>query len=239
MVSLVGLRHGRLLALFSLHHPALVLAASGPSLGPCSTPVSAVTPTSASSAISGPQSSNRSPLPGSRSTSPPAASRVSTVESAPPLPPLTISLPALGKKRRPPLCLLLLAPGILPRPAGLLPWPVHPPVTTFPPLLLPPLPSLPLVAQPPPHSSFRHRAIKVKFPLRVTLEAAPALMARARSPTLRLRPPLVRPPPRALPSLPSSPPRKETVLLLLVAEPPGCRLPGSAVLPPLSSLRAL
>jgi hypothetical protein len=37
-----------------------------------------------------------------------------------------ITLSKSASKRRSPLCLLLLQPGILPRPAGPLPWPVHP-----------------------------------------------------------------------------------------------------------------
>jgi hypothetical protein len=40
---------------------------------------------------------------------------------------VAISLPSLAKKGRPPLCLFLLALGLLPRPPGPLPWSVHAP----------------------------------------------------------------------------------------------------------------
>uniref|UniRef100_A0ACD5X706 Uncharacterized protein n=1 Tax=Avena sativa TaxID=4498 RepID=A0ACD5X706_AVESA len=130
IVALGSIRHGRLLALFALPRAACV---NGLVLGPTDPYAISVTrelwPDSDSGTAepTGPRDvlgpalsaspllgSDHVPLPGS------SASPSSTRD-----PPPVILAKRIARSRRSPLALCLLWPGILPCPAGPLPWPVH------------------------------------------------------------------------------------------------------------------
>jgi hypothetical protein len=170
VVSLGGLRHGQLSAVFSLC-PFDCLDLSGPTqppFGPPSPPVSYVTPVPVSLS---PVASGSSGPPGLLTSLRPISA--DTLADGEPIGcdkilPLPIPLATtVAKKHRSPLCISLLSPGLLPTPAGPLPWPTHPPVS-FPPLpvllapLLPRCSSCPL-------NPFRFRPLarrRVNFPFR-------------------------------------------------------------------------
>jgi hypothetical protein len=123
LVSLGGFRYGKLLALFFSHLPTSNLVLAGlRSVRAQSPPLTGVPSLSVPLVPSGPACAllSNQPTPCASFGSPLNNSASST--SALPIGKDPI-LP--GKRRRPPLCLFLLQPGILPRPAGPLPWPVH------------------------------------------------------------------------------------------------------------------
>ncbi|KAK1685191.1 hypothetical protein QYE76_046039 [Lolium multiflorum] len=120
LVSLDGLLHGQLVALFSMPRSLDALFASGPFLGPMLSPVTSALSLSVPSA-----DGHVNPLPKPRPdlASMPTPSQRETAMCPNP----STTTPHVSRKsRRPPLCLSLLSPGIVPAPPGPMPWPVAP-----------------------------------------------------------------------------------------------------------------